>query len=141
MRIECTQINRSKSLHLGNALTNSTKLFCLPFLGFNFQVQNKKISKFENWQQLKLMMNESFVESFVDDPKIRNYEKSKCSWSACGEYLAIAALNNDKTGTLIFYDNENRLIESAPNTSTDFLCKDLTKTSLMKSKRNKLIDF
>lgn len=68
-------------------------------------------------------MNESFVEFFVDDSKIRNYEKSKCSWSSCGEYLAISALNNNKAGTLIFYDHENRLIEQAPNTSTDFLCK------------------
>lgn len=76
-----------------------------------------------------MRMNESFVESFVDDPKIRNYEKSKCSWSACGEYLAISALNADKAGTLIFYDNENRLIEQAPNTSNDFLCKPISITN------------
>ena len=77
-------------------------------------------------------MNESFVESFVDEPKIRNYEKSKCGWSSCGEYLAIVALNNDKAGTLIFFDHENRLIEPAPNTSTDFLGKgSLPGTSLI----------
>ena len=57
-------------------------------------------------------MNESFVENLIDDPEIRTNEKFQCSWSACGDYLAISVLNQEKAGTLVFYDNEYRLLEA-----------------------------
>lgn len=73
-------------------------------------------------------MNESFVESLIEDAEIRNYEKLSCSWSSCGEYLAISVLNNEKEFILVFYDNEYRLIESQNSLPKDYFSKYILRT-------------
>lgn len=69
-------------------------------------------------------MNESFVENYIQDAEIRNCEKYECRYSTCGEYLAVSIRTQDdlKANTLIFYDNENRLIEPQTH-SNDHLGK------------------
>ena len=80
-------------------------------------------------------MNESFVENHINDSEIRNCKKYKCSFSSCGDYLAVSLCNqNEKADTLVFYDNENRLIEPQPSANNNHLSKS-TRTNLI----NKLI--